>query len=519
MKTKLIPLCIALVTCGLTAPAQDAKPAADASPPKPAATDASANATADPNEVVPLIVIDDVPLTTAIQNLARQANLNFQFDPRISGSNQPNVTIRFEKVTAQEALNAVLDNHNLALVKDAKSKIGRVTLKDPKAEDPLITRVIQLKYSDPTNLVAIVKPSLSTRSQVIADSRTSKLIIVTTEKEWDGLTNVIARLDNAPKQVLIEGRLLETAKNPSSVKGIDWSGTFEAQNFQFGNNTPDIQGGKPGTPAIPGDPGPPSVPGVPAVPAVQPIFGRNFDGAPRLAVNTLNGFYPPVGFLNADGVSATLSFLNKDSDTEVVATPRAVTMDNQTAHLSVTRAFPIFQVTPGSANSPAGATVTYTNLGTILDVTPRIAADNNISLHVQPEVSNIDSVDKQTLNGQVNTANIYAIRRTETQVMIPSGHTLVLAGLISDTVSKGWTKVPLLGDMPGPLGLLFRKESKNRNKANLIIFITPTILKDDDFQPTESNFLKHRIGEVPEENETAWDSGRPYDWTKPQRAK
>src|SRR5262249_51444071 len=117
MKTKLIPLCIALVTCGLTALAQDAKPAAAAAtPPKPAGADAAATP-ANPNEVVPLIVIDDVPLTTAIQNLARQANLNFQFDPRISGSNQPNVTIRFENVTAQEALAAVLDNHNLALVK------------------------------------------------------------------------------------------------------------------------------------------------------------------------------------------------------------------------------------------------------------------------------------------------------------------------------------------------------------------------------------------------------------------
>src|SRR5678815_3302457 len=107
-----------------------------------------------------------------------------------------------------------------------------------------------------------------------------------------------------------------------------------------------------------------------------------------MCIRDSSGLYPPLGFLNADGVSAVLSFLNKDTDTEVVATPRAVTLDNQLAVLSVTRAFPIFQVTPGSANSPAGATVTYTNLGAILYVTPRIAADNNISLKVTPEVSN-----------------------------------------------------------------------------------------------------------------------------------
>ena len=74
---------------------------------------------------------------------------------------------------------------------------------------------------------------------------------------------------------------------------------------------------------------------------------------PKLMLDTAKGFNPATAFLDADGASAVLSFLNKDTDTEVVATPRAVTLDNQTATLSVTRAFPIFQVTPGSANSPA----------------------------------------------------------------------------------------------------------------------------------------------------------------------
>jgi general secretion pathway protein D len=193
-----------------------------------------------------------------------------------------------------------------------------------------------------------------------------------------------------------------------------------------------------------------------------------------------------------------------------------VTLDNQTAQLSITRAFPIFLITPGSANSPAGAQITYTNLGTILNVTPRIAADNNISLKVVPEVSNIDSVDRQVINGEVSTANIYAIRRIETHVMIPSGNTLVMGGLINDTKTKSYSKVPLLGDIPG-LGLAFRREGKTRNKSNLLIFITPTIVEDDAFHMTASGseFLKTRVSEKPEPEETAWDSGKPHDWTKP----
>src|SRR5439155_3433983 len=148
----------------------------------PAAGAAPAGAAApNPTDVVPLIVIDDVPLTDAIRNLARQSNLNFQFDPRISATNQANVSIRFENVTPQEALQAVLDNYNLVLIRDQKSKIARVTVKDPKAEDPLFSRIIQLKYSDPTNLIALVKSTMSPRSTVVADPRTSQLVVTTTE--------------------------------------------------------------------------------------------------------------------------------------------------------------------------------------------------------------------------------------------------------------------------------------------------------------------------------------------------
>lgn len=92
-------------------------------------------------------------------------------------------------------------------------------------------------------------------------------------------------------------------------------------------------------------------------------------------------------------------------------------------------------------------------------MTPRIAADNNVSLKVIPEVSNIDGVDRQILNGTANTANIYAIRRIETSVMIPSGSTLVMGGMVNDTRSKSFTKVPVLSDIPF-LGLAFRKEGK-----------------------------------------------------------
>ena len=182
--------------------------------------------------------------------------------------------------------------------------------------------------------------------------------------------------------------------------------------------------------------------------------------------------------------------------------------------MTVTKAFPIYKVTTGGQQTGPTVDITYTNLGTILTVTPRISGKNDITLKVEPEVSNIDAIDRQTVAGLVNTANIYAIRKIQTQVVIPSGNTLVMGGLISDNTLKSSTKVPILGDLPG-FGLLFRRDAKQRQKQNLIIFITPKIVEADDYQPTESTFLKTQRVERPEPKESAWESGKPRNWTKP----
>jgi len=505
MKHKLITLVLSIATTGLVSLAQDNTSPPAAATPAPAFAQAQPGGQAQPaaqpaakprqpgapDEVIPIIVIDDVPLTDAIRNLARQSNLNFQFDPRITATNQPTVSIRFENVTAAEALQAVLENYNLSLVRDPRTRIARITPRDPKADEPLFSRIIQVKYSDPTNLITLVRSTLSPRSSVMADARTAQLIVTTTEKEMDGVIALVEKLDTPTRQVLIEARLLETSKNPVTIKGIDWSGTFAAQKVSMGNNR-----------------------------QFKPVVGQDSELPPlatqwpRLIAGPGN---PALAFLNADGLSAVLSLLNTDTETEVVATPRAVTLDNQQATLTVTRAFPIFTVTPGSANSPAGAQITYTNLGVILNVTPRIAADNSISLKVIPEVSNIDGRDEQVIFGLATSANIYAIRRIETHVLIPSGNTLVMGGLINDSKTKAWTKVPILGDIPLLGKALFTKTNKERKKTNLLIFITPTVVGDEAFHLTEtgSEFLRTRFAEAPEEPISAFDSAKPKDWTKP----
>jgi Flp pilus assembly secretin CpaC len=495
--------------------------AAAASIPSPQLSLVITNAPGGSDNRGPLTLEQELP--AAIQFLARMANINIQFDPSLTFTNNipgpdgkvtaaPVVSLRWENVTAEDALQEVLDNYGLMLMLNPKTNVGRVTRKPTLL--PLVTSLVQLRYSSPTNLIDIVKSTFSDpRSKITADLRTSQLVIVTTEKDMYSVTNLIAQLDTPTKQVLIEARLLETTKNPTTIKGIDWSGTLQAQNFSFGNGntTGTLTTQTPGTPTATTLPSGRTINSTPPTSTSGSLLTAIGNGG--IGANTAKGFYPATAFLNADGVHAVLSFLNSENDTEVVATPRAVTADNQMALLSVTRAYPIFQVTPGSANVASAAQVQYTNLGTILKVTPRITANSNIALKVIPEVSNIDSKDRQVINGAVNEANVYAIRKMEADVMIPSGNTLVMGGLLSDSSTKTYSKVPILGDLPG-IGLAFRRDGKSRNKANLLIFITPTIIQEQDFRPTATTFLKTPIPEKPDPDYGWWDSGAPKQWGK-----
>jgi type II secretory pathway component GspD/PulD (secretin) len=491
------------------APAAEPAPATPVAEPAPATpapapaveTAPAASAPApDTTGLIPLIVMDDVPLTDAIKNLARQAELNYMLDPLIGFGQpaadgrpvpQPTVSIRWENVTAQQALTALLGNYNLQITEDPKSKIARITTKDPAAPDPLVTRIIQLKYANPSNVLASVQSTLTDkRSKVVADIRTSQLVVLATEKEMVAVDDLVTRLDTQTRQVLIEARLIEMSVNPKTKKGVDWSDTLANQHVAFGNNL------KANVPS-------------------ESMNNTLATSLPKLLFDTAKGFNPATAFLDADGVEVVLSFLNNNAEAKVLSAPRAVTLDNETAHISVTRANPIFKNTAGTQGSPGGSEVTYTNLGVILTVTPRISANNYVNLQVIPEVSRVFDTARKIVSGTVNEADIYDVRRIETRVMIPSGNTLVLGGLVRDDVREASVKVPILGDIP-ILGYAFRSDSKSREKANLLIFITPTIIQESDFQPTKSDFLKTPVptSDSLEDDWGPWDTGKKKDWSK-----
>src|SRR5579859_3227078 len=208
-------------------------------------TNETAGTTSNAPVVLP-IQFQDVPITTAIENLARLAGINYLLDPKIGYGQpdqngqvkpEPTISVRWENVSARQALLAVLDNYNLQLVEDPKTKIGRISVRNPNAAPPLITRVIQLKYASVSNMQAAVDSALTDkRSSVVPDARTSQLVVVATENEQDAVDTLVEQLDKPTRQVLIETRLMEVSSSPTTTKGIDWSGTLSGQNVTFGNN-------------------------------------------------------------------------------------------------------------------------------------------------------------------------------------------------------------------------------------------------------------------------------------------
>ena len=517
------------------APASTNDVAAQTAPAAPMATNTVADAAAGSTPVVaapvsiPLIQFSDVPIRTAIENLARQAGINYMLDPKIGYGEpdaggqikaEPQLSIRWENISAENALLALLDNYNLQLNRDKKTGIDRITMKDPLAPPPLLTRVIQLQYASVSNLVDSVQPALTDkRSKVLADARTSQMVVVATEPEQAAVDILIKQLDKPTRQVLIETKLVEISPQPHTTKGVDWSATLGAQRVTFGNgNTAGTKTTK-------------------TVTDSTPIFGHTVEtdtttktldltqtlGSGGFSASTLAGLVPYTAFLNADGVNATISFLNATYNAQVMSTPKVVTLDNETATIEVTRQFPVISVGAGTQNSSGSSSVTYSNIGTILKVTPRISANDKIWLRVAPELSSHFGDQKVSVAGGGGNAGfsfsvpIFDTRRLLTQVLIPNGHTLVMGGLIRDNPTSSYSKVPILGDIPG-IGWGFRSEDKSMEKDNLIIFLTPTIVGDEDFAAAPTDFLKqkeHPMHESMNPN-TWWDSGEARgNWSNP----
>jgi general secretion pathway protein D len=259
---------------------------------------------------------------------------------------------------------------------------------------------------------------------------------------------------------MIEARLVEVTANPKQGYGINWGGVV---------GTTAADGGKVFKY------GAADKAGLTANPTLSDFAGRPEAG--NILSGTITQIAPQLAILTAPQMSLTMRLLNEDSDAEFLANPRIVTANNQKATIKITRNQPVPQLNFNEQTATAVfGGFQDKEYGNTLAVTPVINKDNFVTLLVQPEISNKVGDSTFIFAGATVSSPIIDKRNLESNVLIRSGDTLAIGGLLQDENTRGRAKVPVAGDIP-ILGYLFQERLNVRTKRNLLCFVTPTVIK------------------------------------------
>jgi general secretion pathway protein D len=302
-----------------------------------------------------------------------------------------------------------------------------------------------------------------------ADAETNSLIITAPPDLMGAIMEIIDKIDIRRAQVLVESVIAEVNMDKTSDLGVNW-----------------VVGAKNGTVPIAGFIEPTG--GSSLVDLAETVEGVS-SGSSSTSTSSLTGTTLGIGKISAAGLSfaAVLKALSGDANTNIVATPSAVTLDNQEAELKVAQEVPIitgsYTTTSSSSSSSTNPfqTVQRQEVGTILKVTPQIASEgNSVVLKISVESSSVAATS-------VSSVDITTNKRTvSTNVLIEDGGIVVLGGLISDTVTRSEQRVPVLGSLP-VLGNLFKTRDYSRTRNNLMVFIRPKILRTPEQAAYETN--------------------------------
>ncbi len=304
---------------------------------------------------------------------------------------------------------------------------------------------------------------LASKDPPQVDERTNTIFFRETRSNIDAARKLLVQIDKPTKQVMIEARLVEVTANPKQSFGFNWAGVFgsstNAQSASYGGFNPAaVQPGQ-------------------NIPTNGLALGSQSNHDPIGSLGHLAGVPSSMfAILSVPQMQVTMRFLNEDADAEFLANPRVVTADNQQAKIEITRNQPVPQLNFNEQTATAVFGGFQDKLyGNKLLVRPSVNKDNFITLNVKPEISN--KVGDQIFNfAGANVASpIIDTRTLDSNVLIKSGDTLAIGGLLQDEQTKARNKVPLLGDLPG-LNYLFSERLNARTKRNLLVFVTPTIV-------------------------------------------
>jgi len=421
----------------------------------------------------------NIEVRSLLQVIADFTNFNIVTSDSVTGA----VTLRLKDVPWDQALDIIMQAKGLGM-----RKSGNVLWIAPKDEiaskeklelearaaiqnlEPLRTQSFQLNYTKAAEIAAQLTTGtgaariLSIRGSVIAEPRTNQLFVTDVPGRLESVQQLIAKLDIAVRQVLIEARIVEASDSFGKSLGVRLGGS----------DLRGVRGGDPGY-QVGGSTNRVAFGGTyNAVSATTTESSGTLDTTNTTFFNLpavgVGGFTPSSFAISLFSAAANrflnleLSALEADGKGKLVSSPRIVTADQTKASIEQGTEFPYQQATSSGATAVAFRRATLR-----LEVTPQITPEGNIILDL--DISK-DSRGETTAAGiAINTKHI------KTQVLVENGGTVVIGGIFELTESENETRVPFLGDLPA-VGNLFKNRAKTSSKQEMLVFITPKMIAD-----------------------------------------
>jgi type IV pilus assembly protein PilQ len=403
----------------------------------------------------------------------------------VSDTVQGNVTLRLQNVPWDQALDIVLRTKGLD-----KRHEGNVIYVAPSEElaarekqqlearkavtelSPVRTEYLQVNYAKASDLASLIRSQgktslLSERGSISIDERTNTLLLQDTAERLADIRRLVSTLDIPVRQVLIEARIVIVNDDFSRELGVRFGG---AAVFNHGGSDGMGFVGSSGLDTVPGESGPVLDPtgaldqrGLVTTPTVDDRYLVNLpiaNPAGKIALTLLDSDYV---------VDLEITAAQNEGRGEVVSAPRVITANGKEAVIEQG------QEIPYQESASSGATTTQFKKAVLsLRVTPQITPDDRIILDLTVSKDSVGAVVPSATGGFVPSIDT---REITTQVLVNDGQTVVLGGILETERRDITNKVPYLGDIPG-LGVLFRSKQKTDNKDELLIFVTPKILRE-----------------------------------------
>lgn len=439
---------------------QAQKPALKAAPEKPAA---QPQRTVLPKKKI-TFDFEEADVRDVFRILAMKSGINIIYGADVSGV----LTLRLDNVAFDKAFETILAIKGLVMQDQGPGIIRVVTtqkLTEERSQAVTFTKVFPLNYAKAEEIkinLDAIRSAEGRRGSITVDARTNSLIVTDTPEGFISLGAIIAELDKRPVQVIIEAKIVEVVLNKSMDLGIQW---------QYANtlkNDADGQVYIGGTRAETSDE---AMGGSAAVGStvVSPLSTSEGGTGVTFPASAVSGQISSIAFgvvSNETRLTGLLTALAQRGLSKLLSSPKVTTINNKEAKIMVGQKIPYTTTTV--SNSGATQETQFLDVGIKLTVTPTINSDQKITLNVHPEVSLFVRADP--------AGPVIGTREAYTTVIVNNGETVVIGGLITDEDRKAATQVPLLGDIP-IIGHLFRQDYKSKDRTELLVFITPQIIK------------------------------------------